>query len=380
LTDKAILSPKLDLATILSETQELDDLSIKFRQEINTLYNHMKLLGKTTNNLAKDIRSRMRRVKEEFSAKVQKIEEIVAPKVERIRREYDERVTQLSQDFDKRLLPLQKEEAKIEKLKEQTRVNIEHAKAEAKIYAAKKDDVSERKWKEKASNLKKELAELNTRLKENAEKTKQLANTRSLESFRLRSETEIKTNEARKDILETEAERDAQIQVYTDQLAKLHESTSTITSQIDNLAKLREAKLTQLETLAIKQKRSDKTLLYVTFYMTSYHQDSKRRYVPFPPSFANSISLTARIKSALGKPKVRQLFSQRFKSLDEFLSRLPSYLETNAMLEREIAEKAASIDVLRNDMREQVKHGLEQLKSEGWVSEKEYDVFSELLK
>jgi hypothetical protein len=49
------------------------------------------------------------------------------------------------------------------------------------------------------------------------------------------------------------------------------------------------------------------------------------------------------------------------------------------MLEREIADKATNVDLLRSEVREQVKHGLEQLKEEGWLSEKESDEFSQLL-
>jgi hypothetical protein len=379
LTDKVVLNPRLDLASILSDVHELDNLSTKFRQEITSVYDQMRLLEKTTNNFAKGIGTKIKGVREEFRVKIQKIEEITAPNVERIKREYDEKVTQLSQDFDKKLLPIQKEKAKIERNMDLTRAKIEHAKAEAKIYAAKKDKVSESRWRDKVNDLKKELSELNTKLKENADKTEQLADTRSIESFRLRSETETRTNEARKDILETESERDAQIQVYTEQLAKLNKSTATISSQMNNTAKMREAKLTQLETMGVKQERSNQALLYIAFYLVSYQRDSQRRYMPFAPSFANSIGLTAKIKGALGRPKIKQLLSDRFKSIAGLLSRLPSHLETNTMLEREIADKATNVDLLRSEVREQVKHGLEQLKEEGWLSEKESDEFSQLL-
>jgi hypothetical protein len=68
------------------------------------------------------------------------------------------------------------------------------------------------------------------------------------------------------------------------------------------------------------------------------------------------------------------------KALDSFLARLPSLIDQNAVFEREINENAAATKIFKTSTNEQLIHGLQQLKSEGWFTEKEYEAFSQKLK
>jgi DNA repair exonuclease SbcCD ATPase subunit len=379
--ETVFLSSAIDETTISFATQELDNAQLNFKEDIEILYESMKLLSKTTRSFVKTIRSEIKTVKEDFNGKIKKQKEIITPKVNRINEEYDEQITTLTKKFEHQLLSLQKEKIKLEKIREQILSKIERCKKEAETCAANKDSVRERKWKEKANESKKEFSEIEVKIEDVEEKIKEVEKNKSLETFKLRSEWEAEVKEAEKDLLELEASRDAKIQFHTQEMEKLEKLTSSIIEQIDKLAKMRETNLAAFEKLGIQQKWARNTLVYMPFYLVCYQSESKRRYVLFPPSIANSISFSAKLKGALGKARVKQLLVPRFNAITSFLNKLPTFIERNAVFERELNEVGNEASLLKtNSMREQIGNGLKKLREEGWLSEKEYVIFNQKLR
>jgi DNA repair exonuclease SbcCD ATPase subunit len=358
--------------------QELENLKLEFMEDVNILYDSMKLLNKTTRNFVKIIRGNMRSIKEEFNAEIKKQESVIKPKVNRINEEYDEQITKLTKEFKKQILPLQKEKVKLEKTREHLLNKIEHCNVEARTCATNKDAVGERKWKEKANEAKKELSESEARIRELEEKIKKMEESELLEIFRLRSELETKVKEAKKDLLELEASRDAKIQLQQQEIEKLENLTSRIIQQIDSMAKLREADIANFEKLGVKRKSTTSFLIYISFYLACYQAELKKRYVLFPPSLANSISFLTKLKGALGKTKIKQLLVPRFKAVTWLLNKVPMLIEQSAVFEREISESGDKASMLKfGSVREQIRSGLKQIKDEGWLSEKEYEVLNQ---
>jgi hypothetical protein len=372
------LSPTIEESAISSLMQELENLKLEFMEDVNILYDSMKLLNKTTRNFVKIIRGNMRSIKEEFNAEIKKQESVIKPKVNRINEEYDEQITKLTKEFKKQILPLQKEKVKLEKTREHLLNKIEHCNVEARTCATNKDAVGERKWKEKANEAKKELSESEARIRELEEKIKKMEESELLEIFRLRSELETKVKEAKKDLLELEASRDAKIQLQQQEIEKLENLTSRIIQQIDSMAKLREADIANFEKLGVKRKSTTSFLIYISFYLACYQAELKKRYVLFPPSLANSISFLTKLKGALGKTKIKQLLVPRFKAVTWLLNKVPMLIEQSAAFEREISESGDKASMLKfGSVREQIRSGLKQIKDEGWLSEKEYEVLNQ---
>jgi DNA repair exonuclease SbcCD ATPase subunit len=378
-SDIVFLQPTIDESTISSITQELENLKLNFKEDVDILYESIKFINKTTRSFVKTIRGKIKAIKEEYDEEVKKQESVIMPKVNRINEEYDEQIAKLMKNFEKQLHPLQREKVKLEKIKEQTLGKIERCNVEAKTCAASKDVVGERRWKEKAGESKKEFSEIEAKIEEVEEKMKGIEESRSLETFRLRSEWEAKVKEAKKDLLELEASRDAKIQIHKQEMDKLESLTSAIIQQMDKIAKLREADLANFEKLGVQQKHKSPTLIYMPFYLACYEAEVKKRYVVFSPSFVNSIGFTTKIKGALGKAKVKHLLVPRFKSITSLLNKLPALIEQNVAFGREVYEAGDKADMLKSSsMREQIKSGLEKLKGEGWLSQREYEAFAEL--
>ena len=380
LPDTVVVSPTLDESSISSIIDELQSLKSNFVEEVNALYTSMKLINAKTGDFVKAMRNQIKEIEEKFSKRIEKCNVSIAEKVDEIRRKYDEKVTKLSEKVQEELLTLQQGKIKLNKANEQLVAEIEHCEAEIKTHAIKKDSIGERKWREKRDKLKEQLSETEAEIKELVKKIEEVKDEKKLKIFALKSESDSKIKEAKKDLVEIESSRDAKIRIYEEEMEKLEEMTSNIVEQIDELAKLREASIAEFDKLGVQQKRKKHKLIYMPFYLACYQSESRKRYVHFPPSVVNSISLSVKFKGALGRAKIKQLLQPRSKTIISLLNKFPLLMEQNVLFNREINEACAKADILRTkNSRESVSNGLEKIREEGWFSEKEYESFSQML-
>lgn len=380
LTDGIVLAPTLDETTLATSVEEINNLKLQFQHEVAALTSSMKLLNKTTNSFIKTIKSKIKATKEQFAEQIQKEEEAVTPRLASIREDYDAQIAKLTQDFEKRLAPVEKEKTKLEKTKEQITEKIESSHLEAKTAKTRKDKVAETKWNEKIKELKKQVSDAKKQIQLMQEKTREIQKQKSLEAFRLKSEFDAKTAEAKKGLLELEATRDAETQKHKLQIDTLQQQTTEITNQADNIAKMREADIDSIQRLGVRQRNPKLASVLMPFYMVCYQSDSKRRYMAIAPSVANNVSFSAKLKGALGMPKIKQLLNPRFTAITSFVDNFPMVIENNSMLEREVVEEGLKADMLKTEnLKQHVKSGIELLNSEGWFSEKEYTAFKQEL-
>jgi len=376
----ALLSPIIEESTISSTLDELKTLHLSFKEDLDRLHRCMKFMNKATGHYVKVLRSKVKAVKEEFDVKINAQEEIVAPRVAHLKEDYDHRIVESAKRFEKQRLPVQKEKVKLEKSREQALTKIEQYKLEAKTRAERDDSVGEQKWKEKSSETKKELSEIEDQLKQTEKALKDLEEQKSLEIFNLKSELETKIKEARQPLLELESSRDAQILIYKQEIENLEQQTKLITDHLGRTAKLRETSIANFAKLGVKQdpELKDVALFYVPFYVACYQVESKKRYLILPPSEANAIGLSTKLKSALGRAKIKQLLVRRFEVITSLMDTIQVLAQQNAVFETEMREMGGRTNMLTTDsMRERIQKGLEYITKEGWLSEKEYQDLSQ---
>jgi len=379
LSEIVLLAPTLDETAIFSLKRELETLKAKFTKDANSLYKGMKLLNTATKKYIKAIHSEMREVKDEISEKLKKRKPAVTEKVETIRRQYDGQVTRVSKKFEKELYRLQQERVKLEKTRALLNSKIDRCEANIETCVINKDSAGERRWKGKLDQYRKELSRVEREIKESDEGINVPENLKKQEISRLKTECESRVDEAMWELREIEASRDAKIQIYEQETKKLEAQTATIIGQMDKLAKLRDATLDQLSELGMKQKRNKYTLVHMSFHVVCYRVNSKKQYEVFPPSVANSMSFSLKLKT-LGRAKIKQLLVQRSKAITSLINKFPVIMEQNAVFEREINEAGEKANILQiENLRESVRNGLEKLKEEGWLSEEDHKTFSQIL-
>jgi uncharacterized protein YukE len=381
-TNFALLSPTIDKSTIASILQELERLSSSFKKDVESLNQCMKFINEATQHYVKALRSKAKAIKEEFEVKINAQEELINPKVDSLKDHYDHQLIQSTKAFDKQRLPVQKTKVKLEKSKEQALAKIESYKLEAKTCAEKDNYVGEDKWKEKASETKKELSEIEDQLKDTEKALTDLDERKSLEIFNLRSELETKTKEASQPLLDLESSRDAEIMLCEQEIEQLEQQTKLILDQVGRTVKLRETNIENFSKLGVKRDPAltGIALFYVPFYIACFEVDSKKRYLFLPPSEANTYGLFAKLKSALGKAKIKQLLVSRFELITSLMDTLQVLAQQNAVFETEMREMGAKANILNNgSTRESIRNGLEYITREGWISEKEHQALNKIV-
>ena len=380
LPDMVTVSPTLDESSITSITEELQNLKSKFAEELNTLYTSMKLIKAKTDSFMKAIRNQIKKIEEELSGKIKKCKASADEQADEIRREYDEEVTKHSKKAEEELFGLQQGKIKFEKTKEQLTKEVEHCEAEIRTCAVNKDDAGEHRWRDEKKKLKKQLSQTETELKKLAKKIKEVKDEKSLKIFELKSERDARIKEAMKELVEIESSRDAKVRIYEEEMEKFEELSSSIIEQIDKLTKLREKSIEEFDKLGVPQKRRKNTLIYMPFYLACYRSALGKRYAHFPPSIVGSVSLSVKFKGALGKARIKQLLQPRSKKIVTLLNKFPLLMEQNVVFNREMNEACAKANIMRTkNLRESIKTGLEQLKEEGWFSEKECESLTQIL-
>ena len=378
--DSVLISPATDEAAVLAMTKELEDLQSKFIGEVKELNEIIKLLDLKTKEFLEMLRKEAKETEQRFSKSIEEAKVALENKTSQINREYTGKITETSSRFEQETLASQKEIIALEKTQEQLAAEIEHCEAEIKTATINKDDVTEQKWKEKRSALKKELSEILKRTKVVAEKIKKIDENKKHAIFQLKSENDAKIKEASKDLMAVEASRDAEISIFQSEMEKLEELTTNIIKQIDQLAKMREATIAEFENLGVQQKKASSSLVHMPFYLIRYQSGPNRRYTFFAPSLVGSVGVGAKLRSAIGKTKISQLFQPRSKKIVSLLNKFAVLLEEDVAFGSEINEACHKANLLSaENLRQSIETGLNKLKEDGWLSEQERASFRQMM-
>ena len=379
-TDSGLISPIIDKSTISCILQELMSLHSSFKRDVEGLNQCIKFINEASQHYIKVLRSKTKSIKQKFDVKINAQQELIESKVNLIKEQYDYKLIQSKKSFVKKRLPLQKTKVKLEKSKKRALEKIEKCKLEAKSCAERDNYVGEDKWKEKANETKKELSEIEKQLKKTEKELEDLEESKSLEIFNLRSELETKTKEARQPLLELESSCDAEVLICQQEIEELENQTKLIIDQVGRTVKLRETSIDDFAKLGIKRDSElmGIALFYVPFYLACYEVGSKRRYLFLPPSEANAFGFSTKLKSALGKAKIKQLLVPRFELITSLMDTLQVMVHQNTVFETEIREMGEKTNILKgSSTRGSIQKGLEYIRKEGWISEKEHQELSQ---
>jgi DNA polymerase III alpha subunit (gram-positive type) len=374
------LPPTLDETVISSGIHELENLHSALSSRVENLYKCIKLLSKVTRQYVKELRSRVKDAEEDFDSKIQKEELAVAPRINQLKDEYDFQTTSLARSFEKKRLPIEKEKKRLEKSREQAVSKLERGKLEAKTHAEKNQRAAEERWKEKNNKTKKELSEIENQLKQTEKNLQDLEEKRAIELFKLHEEQETQVKEARQCLLEIEASRDAKILIHNQEIETLEKQTQEICDQINRTAKLLEANIAQFAKLGIKKEFGSygSLMYYVPFYVVCYQRESNKRYMIIPPSVVSTVGIFMKLKGALGMSKIKRLLAPRFKTVASLLDSINVLALQNGIFETELNELGTQNNMLADaEVRKEIKSGLSCLKSEGWLSDKEFDMIEQ---
>ncbi|MFQ5837133.1 MAG: hypothetical protein ACE5HG_04680, partial [Candidatus Bathyarchaeia archaeon] len=378
--DKAFLSPTLDESTLSSFIQDFSNLRTTLKEDIASLRESMRMLSATTREHVKAVHMEIREIRKEFNEKIAELKPSVLEKVQQIQKKYDEKIITFSKKFDRQLHQLHQERVKLEKTKKTTAAEIKRCETKINSCKLRKDETGEAHWRQELEEYKKKLSALEKEIIGVDKKLEDAEAVKRIGVSKIRSECNVRAEVATKRLRELEASRDAKIQMGRQGIKSLEEATSAIIDQIDKLIVSKKAALNELEGMGIVQRRIKYRLAYLPVYLAGYQANSKKRYVLYSPSVARSMGIKTKFKRVFGVAKIKSLLQPRSKFITSLLNQLLIVIEHNPVFEREIGDAGVKANILRTkDLRKRVRIGLERLADEGWISENEFQTFSELL-
>jgi hypothetical protein len=378
--DSVLVAPAKDEDAVLLMTKELGDLQSKFIGDVTELNGMIKLLNLRTKDFLDVLRGEKKETEKKFSKPIKEAKTALEKVTTKINKEHTEKITEMSNQFEQEILAEQKEIITLEKTKEQVTAEIEHCEAEIRTAEINKDDVTAQKWKEKRTELKKELPENSKKTKELTEKIKEIEEKRRQAIFQLEAENDAKIKEASKDLIAVESARDAEISILQKEMEKLEELTATIIKNIDQLAKMREATIAEFDSFGVQQKQERAALFHMPFYLVLYQSKQDTRYTFFAPSFVSSLGVGTKLK-AMGKAKISQLFQPRSKKIISVLNKFAILLGDDVAFSREISEACRKANLLEVEtLKQSIAAGLDKLKTAEWLSEQEAKSFNQRIK
>lgn len=370
-----LLSSKTDESRLETTTREIEGLQVSFQNDVKDLNASIQLLEKTFQTFHKELHDNVKAVKDEFALKIKTEEATTAPKVKALRDDYDQKTIELAKNFANQQLPLHTEKLKLKKTVEETEEKITQYNLKAKASGESEDALAKERWKQQIKDTKQELSTTEKQLK-NAEKAlEDMEKNRVNEASRLKLELENGIKEARKNIVDLEASRDAKILMIRQEMDGLEKQTKLVTEQIGTTVKLREASLAQLGNLHLKpfSEELNKALVYVPFYVMCYSAKTSRRYLVLPPSIVGTIDISTKLKGALGKARVKSLLLPRFKNITSLAENIQELIRENTAFELELKELGDQNNILATSATwEDIEQGLLSLKEQGWLSDKDY--------
>ncbi len=319
-------------------------------------------------------------VKDEANAKIKAQEEVINPKIAALNSEYKRRMADLSRSFDQELETLQKQQARTERSMESSQGKIKIYQREAEAQASKNHSIYEKRWKEKSAQAKKELNGLKKDLKRAEKNIKNLIKQKNAQTAKLAFELEEEVKHARQPLLDLEKARDAKMLVFKRESEKLLSLEKPVVDGLNSAIKLGEANQAKFQSLGYVDQSKTPALFYMPFYVACYQSGFSKRVRYLPPSRASDMGLAAKFKGALGMSKIKQVFVPRFKSMSMLIDRAQMLTKQDPFLDgqiRSLGEKNNLLNTLST--RGNIAEGLDYLRTEGWLSDREYQVVRDSL-
>ena len=380
LSDMTILSPAMNEAAVKASLKELSNLMDGLKGDVKNLRDIVKLLIRTTQNHVKAINAKIENTRRRSEIEIARFKSDSMKKMEKMRREYDEKIIQVSADTSRLIQSLSQERVRLETDKKRLSIYAERCETEISAASVRKDEVEEEHWTQELEKCRQELLEVDKSLQEVNKSMTDAEPSRDLEISRLKSEYNSQTEAIMTGLRSIEAARDSQIQIGQEALQSLEDSTSVMISHINKLIDSRNLALSELDKIGFPVRKRDIALVYLPFFLICNRQELKKRYVAFPPSIANTMSGVTKIKGALKSFKVGMLLQEISMPMSKLVNRFISLIEQNPMLEDEVMKACLKRNILRSrDFRKGIERSLEDLSTEGWLSESEFKSFKERL-
>jgi len=375
--DSAVLAlPKFDPQAAVESANKVLQVHKGIQSEIRSLEYARNLLNEAAQHHEQMILKEIESTRETYDAEISRLRPAVEKKVEQVLKERDARIAKMNRIMENELKAKEREKERRER--ELQRLELARADFSKRRETRKKrhDKIGVTHWEHRIRVSENKIEEVKSRIRALSEFIEKTRRQNEADTEKLRYGYQALVDREKRKIVDIEVQRDSNIETKQKEIENLRLATNQIAVQIDGLVKRKLEQATELKRLAMPMPFDEPTLLCLPFYLACYQAKKKTQFQVFPPvkvmSYEGIVKALKKTIRSLGRASRLNLFLQpRSKALNKMLE---LFLEEKAKSEKgfneRLLETAASNNIFdRQNFKETLTRGLEELRAEGWISQ-----------
>jgi hypothetical protein len=314
-------------------------------------------------------------VRDAYELEISKLRPTVEKRVNQLLKERDARVAKMNRTMDNELRAKESERERRERELQKLELSRAEYLKKRETRRKRRDKIGETVWEHRIRVYENRIEEVRSRIRiisEFVEKTRKQEDT---DMEKLRYGFQALIDQEKKKITDLEILRDRSIEAKQMETEKLRQAKIRISGQIENLLERIQAKEGELRKLAISWQPDDVTLLCLPFYFICYQTGEKTQFQIFPPlRVASSQGIVKTLKKTIRslRPSSTLTFLQsRSKTLNKMFDLvLEEKMKSDKVFSEGLLQSADSSNVmLRQNFRQTLMKGLEELRAKEWISQ-----------
>jgi len=376
-----LASPKLDSKAAIESANKVPRLHKQFQSEIRSLEYARNLLNETAKVHEQMILREVEYAREAYEIEISELRPTVEKKVDQLLRERDARIAKMNRIAQNELKTRERERERRERELQRLELNKADFLKRRDARKRRHDKIGETHWEHQIRIDENKIKEVKSKVRALSEFIEKTRRQNEADTEKLLYGYQGLIDQERKKITEIEFQRDSKVETKQKEIETIRLATSRIVSQIEELINRKREQEEELRKLAITWQFEDVTLLCLPFYLVCYQTEKKTQFQAFPPVKVLSSegivkTLQKTIRSLRPASGLKLFLQPRSTALSKMLdSVLKEKMDSDKAFSESLLQAAASGNILvKQNFRETLTRGVEELRAEDWISPREEDV------
>jgi hypothetical protein len=378
-----LVPPKLDLHAAVESAKQVMSFYKQIQSEISSLEYAKNLLEETANFHKQMALKEVEFTREVYENEIAKLRPVTEKKVDQLQKERDARIAKMNRVIENELKAKEREREKRERALQGLELQRADSIRRREARKQRHDRIGVAHWEHRIQVCENKIREIKKRISALSEFIEKTRKQNEADIEKIRNGYQELIDQEKKKTTDIEVQRDRDLQSRQKEIETLSIGTSQIANRIEELANRKREEAKELKESTIPLHFEDPSLLCLPFYLVGYQAEKKTRLQTFGPTrvmdskgIVKTIQKTfATIRSASG---VKLFLKPRSKALNKMLySALKKRTKSDRAFSESLLQVAASANILHEQkFKETLIKGLEELKTENWISQKEADALT----
>jgi len=377
--------PKLDVHGAVERAKQVSHLHKQVQSEISSLEYVRSLLNEAVSLHEQMILKEIEFTREVYDGEIAKLRPTIERKVDQLERERDAEIAKMNRIVENEVKAKERERGKRER--ELQRLELQKASFVRRrdMCRRRNDEVGLARWEHRIRVCENRIREVKRRINDLAEFIEEARRQNEADIEKLRSSYQELIEKEKSRIISLETQRDENIESKQREMETLKHATAKIVNNIEELINREREREKELKELAIPWRTDDASLVCLPFYLVGYQNGKETQLQIFPPVRVKSSKgiMKAFKKTLMGftlSSRIKLFQQPRSKALERMLDfALKKTEKSDKAFSEVLRQAAASANILAGqNFRETLIKGLEELKAEGWIGQKEVDTLTKL--